>query len=219
MSDNTKAKADDDKQTKALTAKVARLEKDLADAITRLTVMEKTMAAIKAVFVPRGGGDVEPADDAELDGRYGDPEIRRDPSQKYWDGPSYKGCRLSEAPPEYLKAFITYKLACSVMAAKDPERAKYAEYDRRDAARAKGWLLRMQSGAIQPPTQARPRTGFAGSDSGGGFTDTSSASSFDTGFDPGRAAGSFGDPNDGGGFGGGETGFESGDAGDDEIPF
>lgn len=213
--DKTEDSGMTDKQAKALLSRVDKLEKALGDATTRVAALEKTLAAIKAVFLPRGGGDVEPADDAELDGRYGDPQIRKDPSAKYWSGESYVGCRLSETSTEYLQAFITWKLACAAMSAKDPARAKYADYDRKDAARAKGWILRMKSGVCVPPKREPSRGGFDAGDAGG--FGGGSTKSFDTGFDPARSVG--------GGFGGGdgvfggETGFESGDAGDDEIPF
>lgn len=182
----------------------AKSGEDEIKALTaRVEALEKVVAALRGVFVPKSGG-VEPADDDELDGKYGDPAIRRDPPEKYWRGDRYVGCHLSECPADYLEAWAKYKLACAFVADKDPAKAKYANYDRKDAARALGWARRIKAGQHTP--KARPASDFGaseGSDFGG-----------DTGFDPGRAASSggfasdagFGDP---GGFddGGGDIPF------------
>lgn len=92
------------------------------------------------------GGSV--ASEAELDGQYGDPEVRRDPSSKYWSGQSFVGCHLSGCPADYLDAFAKYKDACAWANDKDgsDKKKKYAEYDRRDAARARGWAARVRAG-------------------------------------------------------------------------
>lgn len=179
-------------------------ETDQIAALTaRVEALEKVIAALRGVFVPKSCG-AEPADDEELDGKYGDPAIRRDPPEKYWRGDRYVGCHLSECPADYLEAWAKYKLACAFMADKDPAKAKYANYDRKDAARALGWARRIKSGQHKP--KSRPVSDFG----------SGSASDFgaDTGFDPGRVASSggfasdagFGDP---GGFddGGGDIPF------------
>jgi hypothetical protein len=88
------------------------------------------------------------ADDADLDSQYGDERVRKDPTAKYWAGVSHVGLQLSQCPPDYLDAFAKYKEACAFMNEKegDPAKAKYAGYDRRDAARARGWAKRLRAG-------------------------------------------------------------------------
>lgn len=115
----------------------------------------------------RSGGGDRPAEgavatDRDLDGQYGDPTVRKDPSEKYWPGPSFVGVPLSQCSPEFLDSFAKYKDACAYANEQEgkPDKAKYIAYDRRDAARARGWAARMRSaqwrtkprpGAKQPP--------------------------------------------------------------------
>ncbi len=91
--------------------------------------------------------DVQPAD---IDGQYGDPDIRKDPSPKYWSGISYAGKKMSQCPPDYLDALAKYKDVCAFMSIKEgtPEKLKYAGYDKRDAKRARAWASRMRA---KPP--------------------------------------------------------------------
>ncbi len=88
----------------------------------------------------------EVAPDSELDGKYGDPEIRHDP--KRWNGISFKGKHFSEAPPEWLDEMASFKdWAAGQDAAKGtPETDKKAHYNRLDAARARGWAARKRAG-------------------------------------------------------------------------
>lgn len=90
----------------------------------------------------------EVASDSDLDGKYGNEEIRKDPSGKYWNGDSFKGKRMSECSAEYLEAFAKYKDACAYMNEKsgDEAKAKYIGYDRKSAARARGWAKRVSDG-------------------------------------------------------------------------
>ena len=110
-----------------------------------------------------GGGSPagEVADDADLDGKFGDEPLRKDPTAKYWTGPSCVGQRMSECPPDYLDALAKYKDACAFMNEKngDTAKAKYIEYDRRDAKRARGWAKRIRAGwkaSSAPPRAAAP---------------------------------------------------------------
>ena len=85
------------------------------------------------------------ADDYDLDGQWGDPEIRKDSPQ--WlkkGGASYVGRKFSECPSDYLLALATF---FDWKASKDeaegtPEKLKYAGYSRKDAGRARGWAKR-----------------------------------------------------------------------------
>ena len=110
--------------------------------LAELRAMEaRLMAEIRklSAVVPASGGAV--ATDADLDGTHGDPDVKKDP--KRWDGPSQAPCRMSECPPEYLDVladFLNWK-------ANKPREGKeqYADYDRRDAARARGWAARKRA--------------------------------------------------------------------------
>lgn len=97
----------------------------------------------------------EVADDFDLDGKYGDEDIRKDPSKKYWTGDSFVGRKMSECTAEFLDAFAKYKDACAYMNEKsgDVEKAKYIGYDRKSARRARGWAKRLRDGFKAPVAQ------------------------------------------------------------------
>lgn len=94
------------------------------------------------------GGAV--ADDRELDSDKGDPTVQRDP--KRWKGESFIGCRFSECTPDYLDVMAEQK----DWQADNPREGKeqYAKYDRKDAARARGWARRIRNG-WQPAGEPR----------------------------------------------------------------
>ena len=148
--------------------RITKLEARVAD-------LEKVIAGFRAVFMGGSANSIEPADDAELDSKYGDPAVRKTPTERFWKGESFAGRKLSRCTPAMLDALAKYKLVCAKMNDKDPAKAKYADYDRKDAARALGWKLRIESGWV-PPKEDAPTPGF-GSDSGfvsggGSFGDT-----------------------------------------------
>lgn len=81
------------------------------------------------------------ASDADLDGKYGDEQVKKDPPR--WEGDRVAPCRMSECSPEYLDAladFLQWK-------ADNPRegKEKYASYDRKSAARARGWAARKRA--------------------------------------------------------------------------
>lgn len=128
------------------------------------------------------GGDrsekAEVATDDELDGQWGNPEVRKDPPAKYWKKGtpaelldiSCVGMRFSDCPADYLEALARYKDASAFMKEKnspnDEQQMKYASFDRRDARRARGWALRNRA---NPPNVAMPKNG-SGMDGGIGYT-------------------------------------------------
>lgn len=126
-----------------------RIAKDVAD--IKAAMSAGLAASAGALGVKLGassgtGGAI--ASDEELDGRYGDPVIRKDPAR--WRGESFVGCTLSQTTPDYLDAFASFK---EWTASKNDEveaKKKYAAYDRRDAARARGWAARLRAG-WKPP--------------------------------------------------------------------
>jgi len=85
------------------------------------------------------------ADDADLDGKYGDPEVRF--TSKFWQGRDYTGYKFSDTSPEFLDQHARYLDARSQQQAGDPEKAKYAGWSAKDAARARGWAARLRARA------------------------------------------------------------------------
>jgi hypothetical protein len=90
-----------------------------------------------------------------------DGQIYKDPKEKYWTGESYAGCKFSECPPDYLRAFAKYKGAC-VWAAKmaheksgDADELKYVGKNEGEAKLALAWAeFREASGSEATPAPA-----------------------------------------------------------------
>lgn len=93
----------------------------------------------------------------ELDSQYGDPIIeKKDP--KDWTGDSMQGKRLSQCPPEYLDLWANRedffaKKADEAQETDNKGRPK-SFYNRRDAARARGWAARLRAGWTPPEEPA-----------------------------------------------------------------
>lgn len=79
-------------------------------------------------------------DDADLDGKYGNPTVRI--MAKDWDGPTYVGWNFSDCPAEYLDMHAKMLDAVAKKQAADPVKAKYADWSAKDAARARAWAAR-----------------------------------------------------------------------------
>lgn len=106
------------------------------------------------------------ASDADLDGAYGNPEVKaKDPRD--WTGPPMRGHLFSECPPAYLDLvadrldyFIEQAMEQSqaeeATAVEVAEMRKKIKYNKRDAARARGWAARLRAGWVAP----EPATGF-----------------------------------------------------------
>ena len=141
-----------------LAARVARLEgwaRSFAGGAPRPAAASAPTSAPKAAAPV---GDV--ASDAELDAKYGDPEIRKDPSR--WEGASYVGRRYSQTEPAYLDSlagFLAWK-ASKNQEEGDPARAKFIAFDRRDAKLARGWARRLRARAAPPPDPDDGPDGF-----------------------------------------------------------
>jgi hypothetical protein len=101
----------------------------------------------------------EIATDEDLDGKYGDPDIRRDPPR--WSGESYAGKRYSESSPEFLECIAGFLDWAAGQAESKNELTgggqPRAPFLRRDAARARGWRARLLGGGAQPARQEAPR--------------------------------------------------------------
>lgn len=120
------------------------------------------LAAKPAAAVARPAGAL--ADAADLDGQYGDPQVRKDPPR--WSGASYAGKHYSECPPEYLEtlAGLLDWQAGKDMEKGDEQSVKYAGYKRKDAARARGWAKRLLDGWKKASAFDSLPTGGGGAD-------------------------------------------------------
>lgn len=108
-----------------------------------------------------------PAADSDLDGKYGNPEVRKDPP--IWvkeGGASYVGKPFAMCPPDYLDALASFfDWKAGKDAAKGTEDGdKYAGYARKDAGRARGWAKRLREGWKPKPPQSEFVTGDGGDD-------------------------------------------------------
>jgi hypothetical protein len=92
------------------------------------------------------------ADARDLDGKWGDPILRFDPRD--WHGPSCKGRKLSECPPDLLDlAAESFEWFASQAEAKNEltdSGKPTAPFKRKDAARARGWAKRLRDGWTPP---------------------------------------------------------------------
>jgi hypothetical protein len=117
-----------------------------------------TPAAGAAAAAPQGAAPQPEAADYDLNGKYGDPEIRaKDPRD--WVGPPQQGKHFSECPADYL-IMVAERLeyfAGQNETSTDPDVAKKAKYNRLDASRARGWAKRIR-GDVAAPARAATTT-------------------------------------------------------------
>lgn len=132
-------------EAQALSAAAARLEAKLR-AELGLAPHDVTKAAPPAV-----------ADDADLDGQWGNPQVRKDPPR--WTGPSYVGATYADCPPDYLDnlaGFLEWQAARSDEKNEMTNNGKpRSGYLRKDAARCRGWAARNRAKAA-PRRPAAP---------------------------------------------------------------
>lgn len=116
-----------------------------------LKSIDTTLKAILKHFASSDGATI--ASDSDLDGKYGNPEVKiRDPRD--WSGDSMIGRKFSECPADYLD-MIASRL--DFFAGKSDEEGKetaagkpVSQYQRLDAARARGWAKRVRAGYTPP---------------------------------------------------------------------
>jgi hypothetical protein len=101
------------------------------------------------------------ADDADLDSQWGDEEVKDPPR---WKGASHSGKRMSGCTPEFLDVYADFKDWCASRDEKinDPKKQKNAGYDRRRAAKARGWARRIRAGWKPPVSEPVSGGGFEG---------------------------------------------------------
>lgn len=101
---------------------------------------------------PAGQGSVPTvASDRDLDGKYGDPEVKAK-SPRDWTGDAQQGKRFSQCPPEYLD-LVAERLdyfASQADGSQDADEQKKRRYNLIDASRARGWAARLRNGWKAP---------------------------------------------------------------------
>ena len=134
--------------------------------VARVEALEARLAAQPAaapVAPAAASATVAVADDYDLDSPYGDPEVRRDPPR--WKGEPMAGKRYSQTSPEFLECIAGFlEWAASQADAKGEMTTggkPRAPYLRRDAARARGWRLRLIADEQQAAPRAEVRTSSA----------------------------------------------------------
>jgi hypothetical protein len=118
-----------------------------------LTLLTSIDATLKQMLqLQAKGAGLAVATDKDLDGKYGNPLVKFKPRD--WAGPSYVGKRFSDCPAEFLDIVAeTFDYFAKTAEEKD-ERYNgkpVAPYKRADAARARGWALRIRSGKVSTP--------------------------------------------------------------------
>lgn len=127
------------------------------DILKRLDVIERKLDQLLASGGPgrapqASGGNV--ASDADLDGQYGSPDVKFSP--KRWTGFDFKGRPMSQCSSEFLDVYAE-ALQYSSEHPK-PGREKYAQYDARDATRARGWAARNRGRAVDTSNELGAET-------------------------------------------------------------
>lgn len=128
---------------------------DVLDVLRSIDASLKTLVARAALPafapVPAVGQDV--ADDRDLDSQWGDEEVKVSPRD--WTGPNMKGRRMSECPADFLEmlagTFDYFARKNSATNETTTSGKPKADFDRRSAARARGWARRLRNG-WQAPT-------------------------------------------------------------------
>ncbi len=134
-----------DERLDALTAKVDQALRGLALLVNHLG------AGPRASGVSSGGA-AKVASDADLDGQYGNPEVKKNPPR--WKGESFVGSKMSECSPDFLDTFADFKDYCAtgdreaaaaLTGDEKSKKLKYAGYGEKDASLARGWAARKRA--------------------------------------------------------------------------
>lgn len=140
-----------------MAADMARLL-EIADRIdARLGAGAAAALATGHAVAPTSGGAI--ASDADLDGKYGDPEIRMNIPAFKWPGEQHKGKKMSAVrDAAFLEAYaaqLEWSADEDVKKGKtyvDKKTGEVKQSDgklsRMDAARARGWAARVRAGRI-----------------------------------------------------------------------
>ncbi len=132
---------------------------------TPVQILESIEGLLRQLVKQQTGAVGAIASDRDLDGQWGDPEIKaKDPRD--WTGPSMKGRHYSECPPDYLDMVaerLDYFAEQADAENKVTDKGKpVSQYNRSDAARARGWAKRIRDGRhIQTQEAAAVGGGWA----------------------------------------------------------
>ena len=117
-----------------------------------IALLQSIDASLKALVKQNAATHKEIADDRDLDGQYGNPQVKFDPRD--WTGPSMKGREMSECPAEFLEmlagTFDYFAMKAEEADEKTSSGKPVAPYKRKDAARARGWAKRIRDGKHTP---------------------------------------------------------------------
>lgn len=112
-----------------------------SEAIDLLKSIDASLKALLRQQQGSGSSSTSLASDSDLDGKYGDPEVKaKDPRD--WTGQPMQGRRFSECPAEYLD-LVASRLDYFASRETDPKKVRYNQLD---AARARGWAKRIREG-------------------------------------------------------------------------
>lgn len=126
-----------------------RIAKDVADIKAAMAAgVGASAAALGVSLAGASGGAGGAATASELDGQWGDPQIRRDPPR--WTGESFAGCKFSETTPEYLDSYADFQDwragKDDASGAKDAKGRPKSGWAIKDARLARGWAARLRAG-------------------------------------------------------------------------
>lgn len=118
-----------------------------------LALLRSIDASLKLLVAQKRAEQPKPvASDRDLDGQYGNPQVKFMPRD--WTGASFKGRKFSDCPAELLDMFAdTFDWFAQQAEQKGEmtDRGKpVADYKRQDAARARGWAKRIRDGKHVP---------------------------------------------------------------------
>ncbi len=135
---------------------VLALLTSIDQSMRKLVVLVERKAEERVKNAVSSGGKV--ASDADLDSTHGDQEVRFNPRD--WSGPSMKGRKWSECPAEFLELLSVALDHFAEKAESEKELTSagkpVAPYKRADAARCRGWALRVRSGKVKQNDNEEP---------------------------------------------------------------
>lgn len=153
------------------------MDMDMLDVLRSIDASLKTLVALsqkRQAQTQAAASRNVVATDRDLDGKYGNPEIKFNPRD--WTGPSCKGRRMSECPADFLELVAETFDYFARQADEKDERTDsgkpVAGYKRADAARARGWAKRIRDGKHRPSPQTDANQEWAGTEKeeyAGGF--------------------------------------------------
>lgn len=119
-----------------------------------LDVLQSIELLLRRVLIAIAGTDKAIASDDELDSKWGDPKVRANPKNLPPSVSDCKGLPMSACPVEFLlpyaemlEFFADRNEQANVL---DDKGRPKADFDRADAAKARGWARRARRGQTSP---------------------------------------------------------------------